>query len=88
MGRPDELSAGGEAVTVFFPHTIRDGLQQDAGYRLCCTFCGKSVSTPFYPFKTDTPDGGLIVRAIIQCPECLEQQQGEKGIAVAAPEAP
>ncbi len=34
--------------------------------------CGKVVSTGFIPEETDTPDGGIIVRAAIQCPECLE----------------
>jgi hypothetical protein len=54
-----------------YPHTIKDG----DSYRLCCNSCGQSVSTPFYPVKTDTPDGGLIVRAFIQCPECLERSR-------------
>jgi hypothetical protein len=53
-----------------YPHTKKDG---DSS-RLCCNSCGRSVSTPFYPVKTDTPDGGLIVRAFIQCPECMDQR--------------
>lgn len=39
---------------------------------LSCHFCGKSVSTEFTPVPTDTPDKGLIVRALIICPECIE----------------
>jgi hypothetical protein len=58
-----------------FPHTIQDG--ETDRLRLCCNRCGKSVSTPFYPVRTDTPDGGLIVRAFIQCPECLERETSE-----------
>ena len=51
-----------------YPSTTKDG---DSS-RLCCHSCGKTVSTPFFPVKTSTPDGGLIVRAFIQCPECME----------------
>ena len=46
-----------------------------AATRLCCNACGKSVSTLFQPVPTETPDGGLIVRAFIQCPECLEAER-------------
>lgn len=45
--------------------------------RLHCSQCGKSVSTPFTPEPTDTPDKGLIVRAWIECPECLEAKNQE-----------
>lgn len=38
-----------------------------------CHFCHKRVSTPFSPERTDTPDGGLILRAIVICPECLDK---------------
>jgi hypothetical protein len=41
--------------------------------RLRCQECGKSVSTVFFPVPTDTPDGGIIVRAIVMCPECFEK---------------
>jgi hypothetical protein len=44
-----------------------------ATHRLRCSTCGKSVSSEFYPVPTDTPDRGLIVRAFVQCPECLEK---------------
>lgn len=40
---------------------------------LYCHFCGKSVSTGFRAVPTDTPDRGIIIRAIIICPECIEQ---------------
>lgn len=40
---------------------------------LHCHFCGKSVSTGFRPVPTDTPDRGIIIRAIIICPECIEE---------------
>ena len=36
-----------------------------------CHFCGKSVSTGFRAVPTDTPDRGVIIRAIIICPECI-----------------
>lgn len=39
---------------------------------LYCNNCGKQVSTGFYPLRTDTPDKGIIVRAWIECPECIE----------------
>lgn len=41
---------------------------------LHCSRCGKQVSTGFTPEPTDTPDKGLIVRAWIECPECIEAQ--------------
>jgi hypothetical protein len=40
-----------------------------------CYFCGKSVSTAFEPVPTDTPDGGLILRALVVCPECIESKK-------------
>lgn len=42
---------------------------------LHCNSCGKCVSTGFIPVPTDTPDKGLIVRAWIECPECIEKNQ-------------
>jgi hypothetical protein len=45
--------------------------------RLHCHACGKSVSTEFDPVPTDTPDKGLIVRAWIECPECIEKHGAE-----------
>lgn len=44
---------------------------------LKCNNCGKCVSTAFYPVPTDTPDKGIIVRAWIECPECLEKRISE-----------
>jgi NAD-dependent SIR2 family protein deacetylase len=44
---------------------------------LYCHECGKQVSTGFIPVPTDTPDHGLIVRAWIECPECIEKRAGE-----------
>jgi hypothetical protein len=41
---------------------------------LHCHSCGKQVSTGFTPVPTDTPDGGIIVRAWIECPECIEKR--------------
>lgn len=38
---------------------------------LHCQSCGKTVSTGFVPLITDTPDKGIIVRAYIECPECI-----------------
>jgi hypothetical protein len=39
---------------------------------LTCNFCNKKVSTEFHPVPTDTPDKGIIIRAMIVCPECME----------------
>jgi hypothetical protein len=50
--------------------TVKD---QNGLTRLACDSCGKSVSSGFTPDPTDTPDKGLIVRALIECPECIEQ---------------
>lgn len=41
---------------------------------LHCAYCRKSVSTGFYPIPTDTPDKGIIVRALIICPECISER--------------
>ena len=40
---------------------------------LFCHICTKVVSSPFTPEPTDLPDQGIIVRAFIQCPECLQK---------------
>ena len=42
---------------------------------LYCTTCGKQISTGFYPVETDTPDRGIVVRAFMQCPECIEENE-------------
>jgi ribosomal protein S27E len=42
--------------------------------RLHCHICGKQVSTGFEPVPTDTPDKGIIIRALIICPECIEKE--------------
>lgn len=39
---------------------------------LYCHFCHKCVSTAYTPTPTDTPDGGLVLRGVIVCPECIE----------------
>ena len=39
---------------------------------LHCFTCSKRVSTGFVPIMTDTPDKGIIIRAIIECPECIQ----------------
>ena len=41
---------------------------------LNCSSCGKCVSSGFTPEPTDTPDKGLVVRAWIECPECIEKR--------------
>ncbi len=41
---------------------------------LYCHSCGKCVSSGFIPIPTDTPDKGLVVRAYIECPECIEKK--------------
>lgn len=45
---------------------------------LCCNNCGKQVSSGFVPIMTDTPDHGLVVRAWIECPECIEKRSENK----------
>jgi hypothetical protein len=47
---------------------------------LHCNVCGKQVSTGFYPVPTDTPDRGIIVRAWIECPECIEAHAEQREI--------
>lgn len=42
---------------------------------LYCHGCGKKVSTGFVPEPTDTPDKGIIVRAYIECPECVQRSE-------------
>ena len=42
--------------------------------RLRCMFCGKGVSTEFVSVPTDTPDRGIIIRAVIACPECFDKR--------------
>lgn len=42
---------------------------------LYCWDCGKKVSTDFLPVPTDTPDKGLILRAVVVCPECIEKKE-------------
>lgn len=42
---------------------------------LHCHSCGKQVSTGFLPIPTDTPDKGIIVRAYIECPECITKRE-------------
>lgn len=45
---------------------------------LHCMNCGKQVSTGFFPIPTETPDKGIIVRAWIECPECMEKRKEEE----------
>jgi hypothetical protein len=52
----------------------------DTGVKyLHCSQCSKCVSTGFIPVPTDTPDKGIIVRAWIECPECIERHRFEPG---------
>ena len=48
---------------------------------LHCMRCGKQVSTGFESVPTDTPDKGIIVRAFIECPECMEKRFKDERIA-------
>jgi hypothetical protein len=61
-----------------YPHT--GGGQSTMRY-LQCNACGKQVSTPFVPVPTDTPDRGIIIRAWIECPECMEKRHEAAGMA-------
>lgn len=47
---------------------------------LHCNSCGKQVSTGFFPVETDTPDKGIIIRAWIECPECIEDKTKTKRV--------
>lgn len=44
--------------------TQADELMPDGTYRVRCSTCGKSVSNPL--------PVAVIIRAFIQCPECIE----------------
>lgn len=44
---------------------------------LHCNTCNKQVSTGFIPIETETPDKGLIIRAYIECPECIEKKSND-----------
>lgn len=39
--------------------------------RLCCHFCGKSVTTEFLVPN----ENSFIIRAIVVCPECIDSGQ-------------
>ena len=45
---------------------------------LHCNRCGKQVSTGYIPIPNGTPDENLIIRAWIECPECIETQVESK----------
>lgn len=45
---------------------------------LHCSHCRKVCSSAFIPEPTDTPDRGLIVRAFIECPECMRERFKEE----------
>lgn len=45
---------------------------------LYCNRCGKQVSTGFFAVPTETPDKGIIIRAWIECPECIEKRENER----------
>lgn len=53
-------------------------VKEDSKSYLRCNNCGKKVSTGFYPVPTDTPDKGIIIRAWIECPECMEKKDDTK----------
>jgi len=56
--------------TPIFPHTMIDR----QGYtHLCCNACGKVVSSPFIPLPHEMGDT-LVVRAWVECPECMEKR--------------
>jgi hypothetical protein len=48
------------------PHTIKQGVI----HHLACNTCGKSVSSGFLPVRNEMGNV-LVVRAFIQCPECI-----------------
>jgi len=44
---------------------------------LYCNRCGKQVSSGFYPLITEMGKD-IVVRAYIECPECMEKQIKEE----------
>jgi DNA-directed RNA polymerase subunit RPC12/RpoP len=54
---------------------------------LYCSACGKQVSTAFFPVPTETPDRGIIVRAWIACPECVEKEGTAEAAALTTKDA-
>jgi len=61
------------------PLCMSDVSQTPGVQFLHCNSCGKCVSTGFIPIPTDTPDKGLILRAIVWCPECIEKEAKKAG---------
>jgi RNA polymerase-binding transcription factor DksA len=53
--------------TVLTPEQQARERMPDGTYRVCCSRCGKSVSSPL-PLP-------VIVRAWVECPECIESKQ-------------
>jgi endogenous inhibitor of DNA gyrase (YacG/DUF329 family) len=43
---------------------------------LYCNKCGKQVSSGFYPLITEMSKD-IVVRAWIECPECIQKMRGE-----------
>ncbi len=47
---------------------------------LRCNSCNKTVSTGFEPIPTPTPDKGIVIRAYIECPECMEKKISDRQV--------
>lgn len=41
---------------------------------LHCMTCGKQVSTAYYPVENEMDKTDIIVRAYVECPECIEKK--------------
>lgn len=70
---PAEINRKFARVETYLQVSERRGTLNGPPVRLRCSGCGKSVSSELTPVPTDTPDRGLIVRAYIECPECIER---------------
>lgn len=42
---------------------------------LHCNKCGKQVSTGYIPMPNEMDKGNIIIRAWIECPECIESRE-------------
>lgn len=44
---------------------------------LKCNTCGKCVSSGFIACPTEMPDEGIVIRAWIECPECIGREYAD-----------
>ena len=41
---------------------------------LHCMTCGKQVSTAYFPIENEIDRNDIVIRAYIECPECIEKK--------------